>query len=178
MDCATPEEWYSLYTHKGVQAPLYFTTSQRLFKLMSIELVMLSNLLILCCPLLLFPSIFASIKIFSVYKWNHSICLFVMGLFHLVQCLKFHPWCSLLNPVFYSSFMWLWGPCNKGRVYFCIPGNPVKRMLEKWRRTYIFRGLMGLNLALSFHPWQVKNMSELAGSRMGLRSTWSTAAQA
>ena len=32
---------------------------------MSIELVMLSNHLILCCPLLLLPSIFPSIKIFS-----------------------------------------------------------------------------------------------------------------
>ena len=32
---------------------------------MSIELVMLSNHLILCCPLLLLPSIFPSIKVFS-----------------------------------------------------------------------------------------------------------------
>ena len=36
------------------QAPLSFTVSQGLLKFMSIELVMLSNHLILCCPLLLF----------------------------------------------------------------------------------------------------------------------------
>ena len=36
-----------------------------LLKFMSIELVMLSNHLILCCPLLLLPSIFPSIRIFS-----------------------------------------------------------------------------------------------------------------
>ena len=36
-----------------------------LFKLMSIELVMPSNHLILCCPLLLLPLIFPSIKVFS-----------------------------------------------------------------------------------------------------------------
>ena len=36
-----------------------------LLKLMSIELVMSSNLLILCCPLLLSPSIFPSIRVFS-----------------------------------------------------------------------------------------------------------------
>ena len=47
------------------QAPLYFTTSQRLFKLMSVESVMLSNLLILCRPPLLLPSIFPNTRIFS-----------------------------------------------------------------------------------------------------------------
>ena len=41
-----------------------FTNSQSLLKLMSIESVMLSNLLILCHPLLL-PSIFPSIRVFS-----------------------------------------------------------------------------------------------------------------
>ena len=46
------------------QAPLYFTISQSLFKFMPIELMMLSNHLILCCPLLL-PSIFPSIRVFS-----------------------------------------------------------------------------------------------------------------
>jgi len=45
------------------QAPLSFTISQSLVKLMSIELVMPSNHLILCCPLL--PSIFPSIRVFS-----------------------------------------------------------------------------------------------------------------
>ena len=46
------------------QASLSFTTSQSLLKLMSIELVMPSNHLILCCPLLLLPSIFPSIRVF------------------------------------------------------------------------------------------------------------------
>ena len=46
------------------QAPLSFTISWSLLKLMSIELVMLSNHLILCRPLLL-PSIFSSIRVFS-----------------------------------------------------------------------------------------------------------------
>ena len=46
------------------QASLSFTISQSLLKLMSIESVMLSNHLI-CCPLLLLPSIFPSIGVFS-----------------------------------------------------------------------------------------------------------------
>ena len=47
------------------QDSLSFTISQSLLKLMSIELVMLSNHLILCHPLLLLPSIFPSTRIFS-----------------------------------------------------------------------------------------------------------------
>ena len=47
------------------QAPLSFTISQSLLKLMSIESVMPSNHLILCHRLLLLPSIFPSIRIFS-----------------------------------------------------------------------------------------------------------------
>ena len=47
------------------QAPLSITNSQNLLKLMSIESVMPSNHLILCCPLLLLPSIFPSTGVFS-----------------------------------------------------------------------------------------------------------------
>ena len=46
------------------QASLFFTISWSLLKLMSVELVMPSNHLILCCPLLL-PSVFPSIRVFS-----------------------------------------------------------------------------------------------------------------
>ena len=47
------------------QASLTFTISWSFFKLMSMESVMPSNHLILCCPLLLLPSIFPSIRVFS-----------------------------------------------------------------------------------------------------------------
>ena len=47
------------------QISLSITSSQSLLKLMSIELVMPSNYLILCCALLLLPSIFPSITVFS-----------------------------------------------------------------------------------------------------------------
>ena len=49
----------------GRQASLSITNSQSLLKLMSIESVMPSNCLILCHPLLLLPSIFPSIRVFS-----------------------------------------------------------------------------------------------------------------
>ena len=47
------------------QASLFFTIFWSLLKLMSIELVMPSNHLILCHPLLLLPSIFPSIRVLS-----------------------------------------------------------------------------------------------------------------
>ena len=47
------------------QASLSITTSWRLLKLMYIKSVMPSNHLILCRPLLLLPSIFPSIRVFS-----------------------------------------------------------------------------------------------------------------
>ena len=64
-DSATP--WTAAH-----QASLSFTVSRSLLKLMSIESVMPSNHLILCYPLLLLPSVFPSIRVFS----NESVlCL-------------------------------------------------------------------------------------------------------
>ena len=54
------------------QAPLSITNSWSLLKLMSVELVMPSSHLILYCPLLLLPSIFPSIRVFS----NESVLRF------------------------------------------------------------------------------------------------------
>ena len=53
------------------QASLSITNSRSLLKLMPIELVMPSNHLILCHPLLLLPSIFPSIRVFS----NESVLI-------------------------------------------------------------------------------------------------------
>ena len=47
------------------QASLPFTVSQSLLKLMTVELMMPSNHLILCHPVLLLPSVFPSISVFS-----------------------------------------------------------------------------------------------------------------
>ena len=68
----TPCEYYCCSVTKlrqphatAHQAPLSSTISWSLLKVIATELVMLSNHLILCCPLLLLPSVFPSIKIFS-----------------------------------------------------------------------------------------------------------------
>ena len=54
------------------QTSLSITNSQSLLKLMSIESVMPSNHLILCCPLLLLPSIFPSIRSFPLSQFFAS----------------------------------------------------------------------------------------------------------
>ena len=51
---------------RACQASLYITNTQSLLRLMSIETVMPSNHLIHCHPLLLLPSIFPSIRVFSI----------------------------------------------------------------------------------------------------------------
>ena len=57
------------------QTSLSFTISQSFLKFMSIESVMPSNHLILCCPLLLLPSIIPSIRVFSNGSSLWILCL-------------------------------------------------------------------------------------------------------
>ena len=73
LKCETPVKHVLLFSRVQLfvtpwtaahQAPLFSTISQSLWKFMPIESVMVSNYLILCCPLLLLPSIFPSIRVF------------------------------------------------------------------------------------------------------------------
>ena len=69
--------------HARLSCPLLFPS---LLKLMSIELVMPSNHLILCCPLLLPPSIFPSIRVFT----NESVLL--------IRCPKYRSFTFSISP--------------------------------------------------------------------------------
>ena len=72
------------------QASLSITKSQSPPKPMSIESVMPSNQLILCCPLLLLPSIFPRIRVFSNESALHQVAK--ISEFQLQQCLSSeHP---------------------------------------------------------------------------------------
>ena len=64
---SVPQLCLILYNPMGYSTPIFpvLCICQSLFKLMSIESVIPSNYLILCCPLTLPPSIFPSIRIFS-----------------------------------------------------------------------------------------------------------------
>ena len=72
--CSVAESCQLFVTPQTVahQSSLSFTSSWSLLKLMSIELVMPSNYLILCCSLLLLPLFFPSIRIFSSESALHT----------------------------------------------------------------------------------------------------------
>ena len=88
------------------QACLSFTISLSLLKLMSVESVMSSNHLILCCPLLL-PSIFPSISLF------HPVCLIANPCLFLIP--KMWMWNNGVSAqmLHLISFSFVWG-------FFCL----------------------------------------------------------
>ena len=65
FSCSVVSDSLSIPWTAASQASLSITNSWSLPKPMSIESVMPFNYLILCCPLLLLPSIFPSIRVFS-----------------------------------------------------------------------------------------------------------------
>ena len=90
------------------QASLSFTISRSLLKLMSIKSVMPSNHLILCCPLLLAPSIFPSIRVFSnesvlpirwLKYWSFSFSISPSR----TEFLRTDPYQSLDSPKYITS---------------------------------------------------------------------------
>ena len=78
------------------QASLSITDSQRLPKHMSIELVRLSNHLITCHPLLLLPSIFPSIRVFSNESASSHQVAKVLEFQLQHQSFQWIPWIDLL----------------------------------------------------------------------------------
>ena len=99
-------QFFSTLWTTANQALLSSTNCQSLLKFMFIESTMLSNHLILCHPLLLLPSIFPSIRVFSnesalprrwTKYWRFSLSLnpssefqdwFPLGLTGLISCLS------------------------------------------------------------------------------------------
>ena len=95
------------------QASLPITNSWSLLKLMSIELVMPMNHLILCLPLLLLPSIFPSIRVFSNDSALRMVAK-VLELQHHIKTLRtsfiFVMFCSLVGNTesFFLSYIYMY----------------------------------------------------------------------
>ena len=68
QSCLSVTPWTAAH-----QAPLSFTVSWSLLKFMAVESVMLFTHLILCCTLLLLPSIFPSVRVFSRAVSSHQV---------------------------------------------------------------------------------------------------------
>ena len=87
------------------QAFLPFTISQSLLKLMSIESMMPSNHLILCCPLLFPLSIFPSIRVFSN---ELAVCIKVATVLELQ--IQHHSFQWIFKIDFLKDWL-VWSPC-------------------------------------------------------------------
>ena len=94
----------------ALQASLSITNTQSLLKFMSIKTVMPSNHLILCHPLLLPPSIFPSIKVFSNesvhhIRWPKYWCFS----FSIILPLNIQDWLPLgLLFSISTTIFWVW----------------------------------------------------------------------
>ena len=102
------------------QTSLSITNSRSLLKLMSIEAVIPSNHLILCCPLLLLPTIFPSIRDFPhVLELNHYYGQ--LKLKNSVQCSSVAQSClTLCDPKDSST-----------------PGLPFHHQLPEFTQTHV-----------------------------------------
>ena len=114
------------------QASLLLTISWSLLKLMSIELVISSNHLILCRPLLLLPSIFLSIRVFSselalhIIRWPKYWC------FGISSSNEYSGLMSLQYSSVAQSCLTLWDSMDCS-----TPGFPVHRQLLELAQTHV-----------------------------------------
>ena len=104
------------------QASLSITNSLSLLKLISINSVMPSNHLILCCPLLLLPSIFPSIRVFSNESHSQKGRLRLRHLW----CLR-HPFPPVATEPGSEGMLCGWGlvAAPAGRPLPPQPGGPA-----------------------------------------------------
>ena len=118
------------------KASLSITNSRSSLKLMSIESVMPSNHLILCCPLLLLPSVFPSIRV--SFQW-------VSSLHQMVKVLEFQ--------LQHQSFQWIF---RVDFLYDWLVGSPCSPRDSQEYTTVQKHQFFGTQLSLSYshiHTW-------------------------
>ena len=120
----------SLWT-AALQDSLSITSFWRVLRLMSIESVMPSNHVILCCPLLLLPSIFPSIRVFS----NES-----------VLCIRWPKYWS------FSSWVSLYGKMQESGLTVIIPFICIS---AAWGQYLTFLHILSLPQGVAAARWQV-----------------------
>ena len=89
----------------SLQDSLSITSSLSFLKLMSIESLMPSNQLILCHPLLLFASIFPSIRVCS----KESVLFFLL-VFHIIECLLVKGHWSFYSRLYFLRIFFITNP--------------------------------------------------------------------
>ena len=159
------------------QASLSITISQSLPKLMSTESVMPSNHLIFCCPFLLLPSIFPSIRVFPLsqvfasggkgLELQHRFFQWVFSVDFLLDGLVWSPWSprdsqessptSQFKSVNSSVLSPLYGPSLTSAPY-CTPISPLET-------TSLFSVSLSLHLfllySLVYCIFQIPHVSDI-----------------
>ena len=146
----------SLRPHRLQHAFLSITNSRSLLKLMSIESVMPSNHLILCCLLLLLPSIFPNIRVFS----SESVLL--------------NRWPKYLNFSFSIS------PSNEysGLISFrmdwldlLVVQGTLKSLLQHHSSKASILWCSALFIVQLSHPW-ASLVAQLVKNPLAMQKTW------
>jgi len=146
----------------ALQASLSITNSQSLLKLVSIALVMPSNHLIFCCPLLLPPSIFPSIRVFS-----NELVLHIRWPKYLSFSLSINPsneyaglisfridWLDLLA-VQETLNSLLQHHNSKASVLSLLYGSTLISVCDYWKKhciNYTFVSKVMSKFVIAFHP--------------------------
>ena len=113
-------------------ASLSFTISWSLLKLLSTELVISSNHLILCCPLLLLPSIFLHIRVFSSELALHVIRWPKYWSFGISSSNEYSGLISFQFSSVAHLCPTLWDPMDCS-----MPGFPVHHQLLELAQTHV-----------------------------------------
>ena len=159
----------------ALQASLSITNSRSLFKLMSIESVMPCNHLIPCCPLLLLPSLFASIRVFSnesVFRimwpkyWSFSFSISPSNEYSRLISLRI-DWLDLL--AVQGTLKSLFQHHNStASVFQCSAFFMVQTFLHSHKQCTVFQFLCILTSICYFYVLD----SILMGVRFWLASLW------
>ena len=142
--CLVAQSCPTLRSHGVQHARLSFTISRSLLKLLSVESVMPTNHLVLCCPLLLLPSIFPTIRVFGEVpfhrRWSHQKRQKRKKAF---KPLSAQDRMDLGNETFHSGrFQERWQLSSSAAVVFKISYLPPKRNLTNYVSSCIFKGHM------------------------------------
>ena len=131
---ATP--WTAAY-----QASLSFTISQNLLELVSIESVMPSNYLILSCPLLLLPSIFLRIRIFSN---------------ELALCIRWPKYWRFSFSISYSNNIQGWFPLELTGLISLLSKSLLQQFKAQFKsiNSSIFSLIYGANFTSILDYWK------------------------
>ena len=133
FSCSVVSDSLQPHELQYARLPWSITNSWSSLKLMSIELVMPSNHLILCCPFLLPPSIFPSIRVFS----NES-----------VLCIRWPKhWSFSASPSVLPKNTQDWFPLGRTGGSPCCPGDSPESST-----TPRFKSISSLALSFLYNP--------------------------